>query len=74
VVHAKYLVVDGRAAWVGTANWERDYFYESRNVGLLIEGGALPARLEQFFADLWNSPYAQALEPSRTYPAPRISQ
>ncbi|HVE82254.1 MAG TPA: phospholipase D-like domain-containing protein, partial [Myxococcales bacterium] len=33
VVHAKYLVVDGRAAWVGTSNWERDYFFESRNVG-----------------------------------------
>jgi phosphatidylserine/phosphatidylglycerophosphate/cardiolipin synthase-like enzyme len=74
VVHAKYLVVDGRAAWVGTSNWERDYFYESRNVGLIIEGGALPKRLEQFFADTWNSPYAQALDPARQYPAPRISE
>lgn len=74
VVHAKYLVVDGRAAWVGTSNWERDYFYESRNVGLIIEGGALPQRLEQFFADLWTSPYAQALDPARQYPAPRISE
>jgi len=74
VAHAKYLVVDGRAAWVGTANWERDYFYESRNVGLIIEGGALPQRLEQFFADTWNSPYAQALDPARQYPMPRISE
>jgi phosphatidylserine/phosphatidylglycerophosphate/cardiolipin synthase-like enzyme len=74
VAHAKYLVVDGRAAWVGTSNWERDYFYESRNVGLIIEGGALPQRLEQFFADTWNGPYAQALDPALQYPAPRISE
>ena len=74
VVHAKYLVVDGRAAWIGTSNWERGYFYEGRNVGLIVEGGALPLRLEQLFAELWSGPYAQALDPARSYPAPRISQ
>src|SRR5262249_29633877 len=34
VAHAKYLVVDGARAWIGTGNWERDYFYDSRNVSL----------------------------------------
>ena len=59
VAHAKYLAVDGRAAWVGTSNWERDYFFDSRNVGLIVEGGALPARLEAFFLDTWRSPYTR---------------
>ncbi len=72
VVHAKYLAVDGRAAWVGTSNWEKDYFHASRNVGLLIEGGPLPKRLDAFFLDGWNGPYAKAVDPCGIYTAPRI--
>ena len=30
------LVVDGAAAWLGTSNWERDYFTHSRNVGVVV--------------------------------------
>jgi phospholipase D-like protein len=74
VAHAKYLVVDGQRSWVGTSNWERDYFYASRNVGLVVEGGALPTRLDAFFAGNWESPYAEPIDPARTYPAPRVAQ
>ncbi|MFO1010952.1 MAG: phospholipase D-like domain-containing protein [Planctomycetota bacterium] len=74
VVHAKYLVVDGAKAWVGTSNWERDYFYESRNVGLIVEGGPFAARLERFFADGWGSSYAVAVDPCAKYEAPRIDK
>ncbi len=73
VAHAKYLVVDGERAWVGTSNWERDYFFKSRNVGLVIVGGPLPARLDAFFADNWNGPYVEVVDPARTYEAPNIS-
>ena len=38
VVHAKYCVVDGARGWVGTGNFEPDFFERSRNVGLLIDG------------------------------------
>jgi phosphatidylserine/phosphatidylglycerophosphate/cardiolipin synthase-like enzyme len=34
VAHAKYMVTDGGHAWVGTSNWEGDYFTRSRNVGV----------------------------------------
>ena len=71
VAHAKYLVVDGERAWVGTSNWERDYFYKSRNVGLIIAGGALPARLDAFFADDWKSAYVAPVDPAARYTAPR---
>lgn len=74
VVHAKYLVVDGRAAWIGTSNWEKDYFHESRNVGLLIEGGPLPRRLDAFFTEGWAGPYAKKVDPCASYTAPRIGE
>lgn len=55
VAHAKYLVVDDHAAWVGTSNWEGDYFLKSRNVGIVAEGGALAPRLARIFEDGWSS-------------------
>ena len=71
VAHAKYLVVDGERAWVGTSNWERDYFYKSRNVGLIIAGGTLPARLDAFFAGNWKSAYVAPVDPAARYTPPR---
>lgn len=72
VVHAKYLVVDGERAWIGTSNWERDYFFQSRNVGLIVEGGSVPKRLDAFFADGWKSPYAKPVDPCAAYKPPKI--
>lgn len=61
VAHAKYLVVDGHAAWIGTSNWEGDYFLRTRNVAVVAEGGDLPARLDRVFDDGWKSAYAAPL-------------
>ena len=72
VCHAKYLVVDAKNAWIGTSNWERDYFYQSRNVGVILEGGALPQRLDAFFVDGWTSKYAKEVDPCATYTAPKF--
>ncbi|WP_145065869.1 phospholipase D-like domain-containing protein [Engelhardtia mirabilis] len=72
VVHAKYLVVDGQRAWVGTSNWSRDYFHSSRNAGLVLSGGDLPPRLDQFHAEAWNSEYAFAIDPCEDYEPARI--
>ncbi len=74
VVHAKYMVVDGRAAWLGTSNWERDYFFDSRNAGIIVEGGELPQRLDAYFANGWTSEYAELVDPGSTYEAPRIRE
>src|SRR5262249_18371001 len=51
VIHAKYLVVDGERSWIGTSNWEKDYFLKSRNVGVIIESAAFAGRLARFFDD-----------------------
>ncbi len=69
-VHSKYLVVDGHWSWVGTSNWSKDYFHGSRNVGLILEGAAFAARLEALHETLWNSEYAEAVDPSKSYLAP----
>ena len=72
VVHAKYMVADGRRSWIGTSNWERGYFHASRNVGLLVEGRSSGERLQRFFADVWDSAYAEEVDPDATYEPPRI--
>jgi phosphatidylserine/phosphatidylglycerophosphate/cardiolipin synthase-like enzyme len=58
VVHAKYMVVDGERAWVGTSNWEKGYFYGSRNVGIIVEGKPFAERLDRFFTGNFAGTYA----------------
>jgi phosphatidylserine/phosphatidylglycerophosphate/cardiolipin synthase-like enzyme len=74
VAHAKYMVVDGARAWVGTSNWEGDYFTKSRNVGLVVEGEAFAARLERVFHDGFAGAYAEVVDPDKTYVPPRIGE
>jgi phosphatidylserine/phosphatidylglycerophosphate/cardiolipin synthase-like enzyme len=64
VAHAKYMVLDGGASgWIGTSNWEGDYFTASRNVGVFASGGPLAARLAPYFEAAWTSPYAKKWPP-----------
>ena len=72
VSHAKALVVDGVRGWLGTSNWEKDYFYASRNVGVIVDDPALAGQLARFFATLWQSSYAVPVDPDETYTPPRI--
>ena len=63
VHHSKYLVVDGRRAWLGTANWGRGYFRQSRNYGLVMRGGEIPPRLDKLFDFDWER--STALKPAK---------
>ena len=63
VAHAKYLVADGRRAWLGTSNWEKSYFHASRNASLFVGELAIVASLSAFFARAWDSPLARPLAP-----------
>ncbi len=74
VIHAKYLVVDQKRAWVGTSNWEKSYFHTSRNVGLIAENPEIATRLGAFFLDLWNSDYAETVDPTKHYERPRVAR
>lgn len=61
VTHAKFFVADQDRAWVGTSNWEGDYFTRSRNVGLFGEGPPFAPRVARLFDEDAASPYAKAL-------------
>lgn len=72
VVHSKYVTVDGAWSWIGTSNLSRDYFYASRNVGLVGRGAPLADALDGVFDTLWTSAYVEVVDPARTdYVAPR---
>ena len=53
VAHAKLVVADAEQAWIGTSNGEGDYFYKSRNLGVVVRGGAIPERTHLWFEDGW---------------------
>lgn len=72
VAHAKYLVIDGARAWVGTSNWEGDYFEKSRNVGVIVEGAAFAAQLDRVFQSGFAGPYAEPVDPDRAYTPPKV--
>ncbi len=73
-IHAKFLVSDRAAAWIGTSNWEKSYFDASRGMGLLLEGGALPGHVADWFDATWSSPYAYDVDPGARYEVPRIGE
>lgn len=72
VSHAKYLVADGRRLWLGTSNWGRDYFHDSRNVGVVIDDARLAGRVDRYFETAWTSRYAERVDPAATYQPPRV--
>lgn len=65
VVHSKYMVVDGARFWLGTSNWSRDYFFDSRNVGLVVEHAGLASELEAYFDGNWASEYLDPVDPGK---------
>jgi phosphatidylserine/phosphatidylglycerophosphate/cardiolipin synthase-like enzyme len=74
VEHAKYLVADGQACWLGTANWARSYFHTSRNISLFCSGQEFAAAVREFFNRGWDSPFAETVDPCGQYEPPRIGE
>ena len=66
-VHSKYLVVDDTTLAPGTSNWEEGYFAESRNIEAIFRASPLASQAARIFDRLWDSRYAFALEPMKTY-------
>ncbi|CAN5738023.1 phospholipase D-like domain-containing protein [soil metagenome] len=62
VAHAKLAVFDDDAAWIGTSNWEGDYFSKSRNVSVFLDGAALASRVSMIFDGDRASIYVKPLQ------------
>jgi phosphatidylserine/phosphatidylglycerophosphate/cardiolipin synthase-like enzyme len=76
VTHAKFLLVDRATAWIGTSNWEGDYFLKTRNVAIVTDSMNVVPKLAGIFEDDWASTYSQPLKvepaapPADSGPAP----
>lgn len=74
VEHCKYLVIDGKQSWIGTSNWERDYFHQTRNVGVIVVNERIATTLHDIFVKGWNGPYTSLVNLAEDYPPPRIGE
>ena len=66
VEHCKFITADN-VTWIGTSNMSYDYFYESRNVGLVVESDKFTERVRNIFYKSWESEYAHSVEANGEY-------
>ncbi len=66
VEHCKFITADNNT-WIGTSNMSHDYFYESRNVGLVVESEKFTKRVRDIFYKSWDSEYAMPIESTGEY-------
>lgn len=67
VEHCKFMVVDNNISWVGTSNWKKNYFYNSRNLGLIIKSPLINGLLYDIFQKSWSGSYSRKVEPEKNY-------
>jgi phosphatidylserine/phosphatidylglycerophosphate/cardiolipin synthase-like enzyme len=67
VEHCKYFIADYNISWVSSANWERGYFYGSRNTTLVIKNKNVNKALRKVFMFDWNSQYSETVDTNKTY-------
>lgn len=67
VEHCKYFVADNNISWVSSANWERGYFYGSRNTTLVIDNRKVNSAIKKIFLADWNSKYTEFVDANKTY-------
>jgi phosphatidylserine/phosphatidylglycerophosphate/cardiolipin synthase-like enzyme len=67
VIHSKYFIFDGKQSILSTSNFEKDYFYASRNLELIFRRQDTSETMGRIFNRLWTSPYAADLDVTKTY-------
>jgi len=63
IIHAKYFVVDGNSAYVGSQNFDWRSFSQIHETGLRISDAGMAHQLQAIFEQDWQ---AQALIAART--------
>lgn len=74
VTHSETLEIDGKVAWVGTSNWLGGYLDNSRNLEVVMRSEMMARRIGDLHEQLWDGPYARALNVTDEYPAPHPGQ
>ena len=67
VEHCKFMVVDNEEFWLGTSNWSKSYFYNGRNLGIIVQNDKLAKRVSDIFLKSWNSDYCHFVELGKSY-------
>jgi len=67
VEHCKMMIIDDNMSWVGSSNWKRNYFFNSRNVAVIIEDNLINATLTKLFLKSWDGPYSWKIDPEMEY-------
>lgn len=67
VEHCKYIMVDGSEFWLGTSNAEKSYFYNCRNLGVVVRNTTLTSILRRVFMKSWDGPYTETVQPEKKY-------
>jgi phosphatidylserine/phosphatidylglycerophosphate/cardiolipin synthase-like enzyme len=67
VEHLKFAVADENECWIGTANAEKSYFTNSRNVGVVAKNGKFALEVKNIFMKSWNGPYTHFIEQDKNY-------
>jgi phosphatidylserine/phosphatidylglycerophosphate/cardiolipin synthase-like enzyme len=67
VEHCKYIVVDSSSCWLGTSNAEKSYFYNTRNVGVVVFNSKIAGILRRVFLKGWNGPYTELIQQEVEY-------
>jgi phosphatidylserine/phosphatidylglycerophosphate/cardiolipin synthase-like enzyme len=74
VDHSKFMVVDDQFGWIGTSNWEKSYFYNARNIGVVVENKTVNKILKKIYLKNWNSSYSYSLKPEIEYTPPKVGE
>jgi phosphatidylserine/phosphatidylglycerophosphate/cardiolipin synthase-like enzyme len=74
VDHSKFLVVDDHFSWIGTSNWEKSYFYNGRNIGVVVENKTVNKILKKIYLNNWNNSYSYSLKPEIEYTPPKVGE
>jgi len=74
VEHCKFMLVDDSLSWIGTSNWAKNYFHNSRNLALVFKSRHVNDLIEKVFLNSWEGSYTYFVDPAEDYEPPRISE
>jgi phosphatidylserine/phosphatidylglycerophosphate/cardiolipin synthase-like enzyme len=70
MMHAKYIVIDGSIAVIGSHNWSYSAFADNRELSLLVRNSGIARTLDRVFATDWLVAHRDSIAPHS--PAPTV--
>lgn len=71
VMHSKVMRIDDDLCWIGTSNWEYDYFHASRNVEVVFRHRTIAARLDRQLRQIEESGYCERVGEQTCFVQPK---